>query len=315
MMSFRERVLETLAGRTPDRVPAEMWFDDESWARFSRAVGTDNLNDYFNMDVRRVYFQPQPTKMGVDYRYPFPDREFAHCTNNNLAKKVGLLQRKDLAVIGHAGSLCSEIAASMVGGMEPYLIALAENSSSLGSLLDTILEYKTEMMREYAKAGADIIHVGDDFGSQHGLLMSPRMWRNWFKPRISRAIDATRQINPEIAILFHSDGNMEDIIPDFIEIGVNAINPVQPECMDIFKLKERYGNQIVFWGGIGTQKTMPFGTAKEVKEEVKNLLTVGRNGGLVICSSHMVRSDTPLENVVAFFEAVEEFGKTPFTAC
>ena len=308
-MTSRERILETLAHRIPDWVPVEMWFNNDSWVHYTKMLGTKNLNDYFNMDVRRVYFQPQPTEDKISYSYPFPDREFALCKKSDLDKKVGLIQGKGLAVIGHAGSLCFETATSTIGGLEKCMIALAENDSLLINLLDKITDFKIGMMEEYAKAGVDVIHIGDDFGSQHGLLISPVMLREWFKPRILRAIDAVRQIKPDVAIFFHSDGNIEEIIPDFIEIGVDIINPVQPECMDIVKLKGKYGDSIIFWGGIGTQSTMPFGTVEEVKKEVGKLIDiVGRSGGLVICPSHMVQMSTPLENIIAFFEAVKEFG-------
>ena len=94
MMSSRERILETLTHQISDRVPVEMWFNNDSWAHYTKMLGTKDLNDYFNMDVRRVYFQPQPTEDKISYGYPFPDREFAHCKKSNLEKKAGLIQEK-----------------------------------------------------------------------------------------------------------------------------------------------------------------------------------------------------------------------------
>ncbi|GAH20261.1 unnamed protein product, partial [marine sediment metagenome] len=108
----------------------------------------------------------------------------------------------------------------------------------------------------------------------------------------------------------HSDGNIEEIIPELIEIGVDVLNPVQPEAMDPVKLKKTYGNDLSFWGTMGGQTTIPFGTPEQVKQEVRERVeTVGRGGGLLIAPGHMLQPEVPWENIVAFFEAVEEYGK------
>ena len=108
----------------------------------------------------------------------------------------------------------------------------------------------------------------------------------------------------------HSDGVIDPIIPELIEIGVDILNPVQPECMDPVQLKREYGNELAFWGTIGTQTTMPFGTPEEVKAVVKERIeTVGQGGGLLLAPTHVIEPDVPWENVVAFFEAVEEYGR------
>jgi uroporphyrinogen decarboxylase len=305
-MSSRHRVLETLNLRVPDRVPVDIWFSDETWNEYTTRLNQADLNEYFGTDVRRVYFD-QPSTAGVEYHYPFPDQEFAACSVKDLADKVHRIQERGYAVVGHVGSLCSEIATSVVGGMENYLVALADRDSSLDRLLEEILATKIRAIETYARAGADVVQVGDDFGSQHGLILSPSMWREWFKPRIARAVEAGRQIKPDVSVLFHSDGNIEEIIPDLIETGITAINPVQPECMRIADLSRHVG-QVAFWGGIGTQSTLPFAGPQQVKQEVIRLIeTLGSRGGLVVCSSHMVQAGTPLENVAAFFEAARLF--------
>ena len=151
---------------------------------------------------------------------------------------------------------------------------------------------------------------GDDVGMQHKLMMSPAMWREWLKPRWKAVWAAAKAIKPDIHIWYHSDGNIEDIIPELIEIGMTILNPVQPECMDPEKLKDQYGDTIAFWGAVGTQTVFPFGTPDEMRQTIKWLMqTVGKNGGLLLAPTHVLEPDVPWENIVAFAEAIEEFGR------
>jgi len=119
-----------------------------------------------------------------------------------------------------------------------------------------------------------------------------------------------KNVNPDIIIAFHSDGAIQKIIPHLIEIGVDVLNPLQPECMDIFEIKRIYGDKLSFWGTIGTQTTMPFGTVDEVKEAVKkSIQEIGKDGGLLIAPTHLLEPEVPWENIMAFVEAVRDYGK------
>jgi uroporphyrinogen decarboxylase len=123
-------------------------------------------------------------------------------------------------------------------------------------------------------------------------------------------IRSALEINPKVHIFYHSDGDIEEIIPDLIEIGVDVLNPIQPECMDPAAIKKKYGDRLALWGTIGIQHTMPFGTPEDVKQEVKErIATAGRGGGFVIAPSHEFEPEVPWENILAFFQAVEEYGK------
>lgn len=118
-----------------------------------------------------------------------------------------------------------------------------------------------------------------------------------------------KKINPEVIVSYHSDGNIEKIIPKLIEIGIEVLNPVQPEAMDPVELKKKYGDRLAFWGTIDTQTIMPFGTPEEVKRVVKERIqTVGKGGGLLIVPTHMLEPEVPWENILAFFEAIEGYG-------
>jgi uroporphyrinogen decarboxylase len=145
---------------------------------------------------------------------------------------------------------------------------------------------------------------------QTGMIMSPAAWRKWFKGRMQRIIGEARAINPEIPVFYHSDGNPEAIIPELIEIGVTILDPVQPECIDPVKVKRLYGDRLALWGTIGTQTTMPFGTLDEVRAEVRHRIeTVGYDGGLVLGPTHSLEPDVPWANIVALYEAIEEYGR------
>jgi len=162
----------------------------------------------------------------------------------------------------------------------------------------------------YAELGVDIVQLGDDIGSQQGMLVSPALWRKYLKPLMAKIIADIKGANPETLVFYHSDGNIEAVIPDLIEIGVDVLNPVQPECMDIAKLKKKYGNWLSFWGGIGVQTTMPFGTPDDVRRAVKHVIRdAGRGGGLLVAPAHLIERDVPWHNVEAFVEAVHEYGK------
>ena len=141
-------------------------------------------------------------------------------------------------------------------------------------------------------------------------MISPKMWRKFLKPRMARIIAEVKAANPELLVFYHSDGNLEAVVPDLIEIGVDILNPVQPESMDIAELKRLYGDRLSFWGGIGVQTTMPFGTPEEVRASVKRLIqTASQGGGLVVAPAHVIEPDVPWENVEAFVQAVERYGR------
>ncbi len=116
------------------------------------------------------------------------------------------------------------------------------------------------------RMGVDMIWVGDDVGAQNRMLISPEMWRKYLKPLMADFISELKSINPGLKLAYHTDGNVEPIIPELIEIGVDVLNPVQPASMDPAKIKELYGDRLCFWGTIDEQHTLPFGSPEDVEE-------------------------------------------------
>ncbi len=240
--------------------------------------------------------------------YPFPDMMTPE-RHIHLEETVSALHKQDIAVTGNMSQTIFELSWAM-RGMEQWMMDAFLNHEFLSALLDRITGILIEMARRFVKAGVDILRLGDDVGTQRAMMMSPQMWRSWLKPRLSAIIQSAREVKPNIPILYHSDGYIEDIILELCEIGVTILNPIQPECMDPAKLKRIYGNRLAFWGTIGTQTTMPFGSPAEVREIVKERIrTVGRGGGLVLAPTHSINSDVPWKNIVAFYEAAEEFSQ------
>ena len=122
-------------------------------------------------------------------------------------------------------------------------------------------------------------------------------------------IRAAKAVKPDLLVQYHTDGDCSAVIPDLIEVGVDILNPVQPECMDPVEIKKAYGDRLSFSGTIGTQTTMPHGTTDDVRAAVKKMIeTVGVGGGLMLAPTHVIEPDVPWENVVAFVEACREFG-------
>jgi uroporphyrinogen decarboxylase len=151
--------------------------------------------------------------------------------------------------------------------------------------------------------------AGDDVSTQLDMMISPALWREMLKPRLLRVIQTAKSVNPETLVFYHGDGNLQTIIPDLIEIGVDILNPVQPECMDPVKIKERYGERLSFWGTIGTQTTLPFGTAADIEKITRTMIeTVGAGGGLLLAPTHVIEPDVPWENIEALVAAIKKYG-------
>ncbi len=238
--------------------------------------------------------------------YPLPDwkEEYRY---EELKEKSETVNKKGLATVSETIRFFE--LPCWIRGHDGFLSDFLINEDMAACLLDRITELNSFVAKRYAELGIDILWTGDDIGMQDRMMMSPDTWRKWIKPRFKRVIKGAKDISPDILVWYHSDGYIEPVIPDLIEIGIDVLNPVQPECMDPAKLKELYGNKLAFWGTIGIQTTLPFGTPEEVRKVVKERIeTVGRGGGLVIGPTHAIEPEVPLENISAFVEAAKEYG-------
>lgn len=150
----------------------------------------------------------------------------------------------------------------------------------------------------------DGILLGSDWGTQQDLFMQPETWRELIRPGQQRMFDLIKEFDKDLWI--HSCGNIRKIIPDLVEMGVDVLNPVQPECMDIKELKESFGSKICFWGGLSTQQTLPFGTPEDVKKEAREVRDMmSKDGGFILAPSQEIQGDVPTENLLALIDVAK----------
>lgn len=237
--------------------------------------------------------------------YPWP--QWAPQPSERLSQQVRALRNQDRFVVGDGGSVWET--SWQLRGMDRLFFDMLENPAFAARLLDGVADARCDAARGLAAAGVDMLRIVDDVGMQDRMMMNPAMWRAWLKPRLARIINGARAVNPALLIQYHSDGWIEAIIEDLVEVGVNLLDPVQPECMDPAEMKRRYGDRLAFFGTMGTQSTFPFGAPREVARVVRERIeTVGAGGGLIIAPTHVLEPDVPWENVEAFLEAVARYG-------
>lgn len=192
-------------------------------------------------------------------------------------------------------------------GLQQMLMDFVANPDLADAILEIPYRYHLTAAKKLVELGVDMIWIGDDVGAQNAMLISPRHWRRFLKPRMANFIAELKALNPAIKVAYHSDGNILPIIPELIEIGVDILNPIQPACMDPAEIKRQFGDRLCFWGTIDEQHTLPYGTPEDVRQEVLlRLRTVGRGGGLIIGPTHHVQLDTPLENFWAMVNTIHE---------
>lgn len=238
--------------------------------------------------------------------YPWPDPDhYDYSVIPKLCKKY-----TDCAIlnVGNRLNRTSVLKAAMyLRGMQQLMIDMALNPPLIKALIDKISDYYLAHNERIFKAGEgfiDIFMMGDDFGTQKGLLISAEMFRRYFAPKLKEF--AAQAKNYGMKVMLHSCGSVKVIIPDIIDIGVDILNPVQTNAKNMIPedLKAEFGDKICFHGGIDIQHTLPFGTANEVEQEVKERIRVlGKNGGYILASTHNIQTDTPIENILRMYEA------------
>ncbi len=192
--------------------------------------------------------------------------------------------------------------------MERFFEDLAEDNPISSWLLDHFQQKSTVSGIAAAKAGIDLIRLGDDVGTQRGMMMSVSMWRELLKPRLAAVIRAIKGARPEDPpyIQYHSDGDIRLILDDLVEVGVDILNPVQPECMPLDEIAAVWKDKLAFSGMIGTQTTMPFGSPEDVRQAVAKCRSWAQKGArILVAPTHVLEPDVPWENIVALAEAVK----------
>ena len=237
--------------------------------------------------------------------YQFPDPQIPE-----LFAKVGeeIARRPDVYAAWGIGFSLYERAWSL-RGMENFLLDMVERPEFADELLDRICEFNLALIEQAGPLPIDCVRFGDDWGSQRGLIMGPALWRRFLKPRFARMVERAASFGK--TTFLHSDGDIAAIIPDLIEVGLNILNPVQPDVMDVYEIKREYGKDLTFHGTVSVQHLLPDSTPDELRVEIRRLMReVGAGGGLIIAPTHSLGGDIPLENLVVM---VEEFTQQPRT--
>jgi len=219
--------------------------------------------------------------------------------------RVEAWHRQGLAVAcgpPHLGGELFETAARL-RGYPVFLVDLLERKDLAHYLLDQLTAVLMQSVLLMARAGIDVLMLDDDVAMPTGLIISPDLWREFLARPMERVIRAAREISPDLLVCYHSDGDFTRLLPDLIEIGINAVNPIQPDCMDAAAIKRDYGDRLAMWGTVGTARQWDNGTPDEMHREVgERIATLGPGGGLLLCPAYDLVF-APFENITAFCEA------------
>ena len=219
----------------------------------------------------------------------------------------------DRAIYGTFGGNLIEIG-EFAFRIDNFLYQLAANPKRIHTFLDRLTEFHSRNMDKYLGAVGeylDLIGFGDDLGMQTGPQISPAMYREFFKPRHALLWNHAKQLCPHLKVSLHCCGGVYPLLPDMIEAGLDAINPVQFTCaeMQIERLKREFGKDLTFWGGgCDTRDALVHGTPEQVRQHVQEQVAImAPGGGFVFQQVHNILADVPAENIVAMFEAVRSF--------
>ena len=286
-------------------------------SRFSEWLGSSHKEaiDSGKVDEWGVWWQAgnyyhfskifSPLKGIQDFKriqeYPWPDLNQSY-RYDSVKQKVDQLHKQGLAVVASAGSVFER--SWYIRGMEDLMMDMLESPEIACYLFERTAQLQQQVAAQFARASVDIIITGDDVAGQKQLLMNINTWRKYLKPHLAATVQSVKAANPDTYVFYHSDGNVEPIIPDLIRTGIDILNPIQPECMNPAAIKREYGKQLSFWGSVSVQRTMPYGTPDQVRVEVRTRIKeMGYDGGFILAPAHVLGPDVPWENIVAFFEA------------
>lgn len=345
-MLSRERVEKAINHEKPDRVPTffrrycpspEYRLSEEkenfinnivdvgpyvsfsSLKKNSSSCNSDNITyDELGIGIRKVglYWErcffplaeiDDPREID---KYPWPDVTDKKRVAGLRDEAIKIINsNKILPAMGSWGGSTGifEISWYMMG-MEKFLMSCHDNVPLIEALLDKQLELHIGLWENILQEIGDIIDMactGDDLGTQSNLLISPSMYRNLIKPRQRELIKRIKSLT-DAKVYYHSCGAIEPLIQDLIDIGVDILDPVQPLALNTKDIKNKYGDDIVFYGGIDTQKVLPYGTKDEVRDEVlRRFEDMGINGGAILGPAHWIQPDVPWENIETMYTTIE----------
>lgn len=250
--------------------------------------------------------------------YPWPDPHDPG-RYRGLAEEVQYLhENTDYALVASAIGQGIFEQAQWLRGPQQFLMDLLANKEFALRLIEKVLEFQLAVMERYMEIVGpyvQMVETSDDYGTQVGLLISPALYREMLQPSHRRLVETIKG-KTRAKVFLHSCGSISGILEDLIDAGVDVINPVQPlaKDMDSYSLKKRFGDRIVFHGGIDIQHVLPYGSVEDVREEVKHRIrALAPGGGYILAPAHNIQDDVPPENVIAMFEAAHQYGQYPIS--
>ncbi len=255
-------------------------------------------------------------------QYEWLDPDDPSRMNGVMDRAKHLHEETDFAVIGMVGGPWGafEICAHYMRGFDKFLVDLATRKDLAKAMMDKAMSLAIAMNRmllDEVGDYLDLVLVGDDLGHQHGLIMSPKMYRDLVKPRHKKIYSDIHKRAPHVKVLYHSCGAIEPMIDDLIEVGVDILNPLQPLAwgMESALLKKKYGNRICFHGGVDLQDAMAAtGTLDDVRKEVETRLSAfAPGGGYIFAPAHNLQPDSTPEKIVEMYDHAEKKGKYPIS--
>ena len=331
-MTPREIVHEQIRHRETDQIPYTLEFEPDVEARLDGHFDGQNWRDRLTQYIVKtekiallMNVEPLPRVIDVfgaawrkdelpphviepalnapsfqDYTFPSVDKLL---NPDAMAQAKKLTNESDSFVAINTGM--SLWYTWYLRGFEETMMDCVAEEDFYTELLDRMTQLTLDVIKECAGIPADAIMMGDDWGDQRGVLIGPERWRRFFKPRYARIFEAVHE-QGKVAIM-HCCGSVADIMADIIEIGLDVLESVQPEAagMSPYELKKRWGDKITFWGGLGSQSTIPFANPAEIHREIRHLRSeMSKGGGYILAPAKPLRPETPTENAVA---VVEEF--------
>jgi len=332
-MNNRERVLATLNHEQPDKTPFNIGFTQKARAKMVEYTGDEDFDGdlhncltEFDTAIKGSWVEVEPDiwkdEFGVrwnrtidkdignvcnlmvtpdnidDFAFPDPDdpSRYEDFERRVQADPEGFF-------VGDIGFSLYERAWTLAG-MENLLQYTILDPEFVHKLLDRITQHNLRIIENACRYEIDAMRFGDDWGMQTGVIMGAKAWREFIKPCIRQMYQLVRSKGKFVII--HSCGCVSELFPDLIECGLNVFNPFQPEVMDVFEMKSLYGDRLTFYGGISTQKTLPYGTVQQTKDEVRRLIdVVGKDGGYIAAPAHAIPGDAKPENVLAMIEVLD----------
>jgi uroporphyrinogen decarboxylase len=289
----------------PEEYDGDFWYKNQIWGMRFKAQSYDG--GFYWEQVYYPLAEAETIKDLEDFPWPNPD----WFDYDALTKQCELSAESERAIeVGYTAVFWYH---NMLRGLETSLMDPMLKPEFTTYLLQRISNFFNEYHHRCFEAAGDFIditQVTDDWGAQNGLLTSPQVFKEFYRAHIQSAIDLAKSFN--IAVFHHDDGDMRPLLPTLTEMGIDILNPLQWRCgdWDLAALKAEFGDRICFHGGVDNQQTLPFGTPDEVRGEVKCLIeTLASNQtGYILAPCHNIQTNTPVENILAMYEAAHEFG-------